>query len=175
MNLKPKTINFEIEGICPIKYDRWTDLPQPKNEDGYIKQAEHKLHKNKKGEVVIPANALKSAMRLASSEVGKKMEAKKNRQTIMSAVFFESDLSLGRKDHDGIVSDVVTRKGTGDKVTRVKTFRPIIYKWKAKGKIHLFGVPQEFAKECMELAGFRYGLLGHRAEFGRFKLTKWKT
>lgn len=35
-------IEFELEGIAPIKMDKWIDLPQPKNEKGYIKQANEK-------------------------------------------------------------------------------------------------------------------------------------
>lgn len=167
--------NFEIEGISDMKMDAWIDGQQPKNEEGYKKQAELKVYKDDKGNISLPANALKATMKLASSEIGKKMEAKKNRQTIQSAVFIEPNmLSLGKKKHDGIVRDIVTRKGTGDKVTRVPTYRPMILKgWKVNGTLNAFGVPKEFIQECMELAGLRYGLLSHRPEFGRFQVNKF--
>ena len=166
---------FEIEGIRDLKMDAWIDGVQPKNDEGYKKQAELKVYKDEKGNLAIPAMALKATMKLASSEIGKKMEAKKNRQTVQSAIFIEpSMLSLGKKKHDGIVRDIVTRKGQGDKVTRVPTYRPLVKKgWKAQGIINSFGVPKEFIQECMDLAGLRFGLLSHRPEFGAFQVNKF--
>lgn len=167
---------FEIEGISDLKMDAYNfDNIQPKNNEGYIKQAESKVYKDEKGNISIPACAIKATMRNASSEIGKKMEGKKNRQTIQSALFIEPRmLSLNKKKHDGIVRDIVTRKGTGDKVTRVPTYRPLIKSgWKVTGTINAFGVPKEFIKECLELSGLRYGILGHRPEFGRFQLNKF--
>ena len=165
----------EIEGISGIKFDKWIDGMQPKNEDGYRKQAELKVYRDEDGDVCIPASAIKASMKLASSEIGRKMEAKKNRQTIQSAVFLEPEmLSIGKKTYDGIAEDIVTRKGTGDKVTRVKTFRPIVKKgWKVSFELNVFGVPKEFLRECLDLAGLRFGLLSHRPEFGRFQVNKF--
>lgn len=166
---------FEIEGISDMKMDAWIDGEQPKNDDGYRKQAELKVYKDDKGNICIPASALKAAMKLASSEIGKKMEAKKNRQTVQSALFIEPlMLNLGKKKHDGIVRDIVTRAGTAGKVTRVPTYRPLIKSgWKVQGTINAFGVPKEFIKECLELGGLRFGLLSHRPEFGRYQLNKF--
>lgn len=173
--MKIQTVmEFELTSICPLKMDRWVDEPAPKNEEGYKKLAEKKVYLNSKNYISIPTNAIKASMRLASSEIGKKLDAKKNRQTIQSAVFFDEEfLSLGKKKPDMITKDIVTR-GMGDKVTRVATYRPLIKSWKVKGKINLFGVPEDFAKDCLELAGFRFGLLSHRPEFGRFTLSKWR-
>lgn len=166
---------FELESISPMKMDKWLDnVQQPKNEEGYKKLAPLKVYRNVKGEIAIPTAAIKGAMRFASSEVGKKMEAKKNRQTIKSGVFFDEDfLTIGKKDEDvTIVKDVVTR-GQGDKQTRVVAFRPLIKDWKCKGTLTSFGADEEFIKACLELAGIRYGLLSHRPEFGRFIVTKF--
>jgi hypothetical protein len=172
--MKNITVSFGLKSMSPMKMDKWIEGTQPKNDEGYRKQAQEKCYKNDKGMIVIPAGAVKAAMKLASSEIGKKMEAKKNRQTIQSAVFIEDDLSTGKKEPDEIVKDIVTRKGQGDKVTRVPTYRPLIKEWKAQGVMHLFGVPEIFVKECLELAGFRFGLLSHRPEFGRFVVSDWK-
>jgi hypothetical protein len=166
-------INFTLKSISPLKMDKWVDGTQPKNEEGYKKQAEEKVYKDDKGNIVIPASAVKACMKYASSEIGKRTDAKRNRQTIQASVFIESDLSLERKNHDGIVRDIVTR-GQGSKVTRVPSFRPIIKSWSAKGKMHLFGVPDAFVKECLELGGLRFGLLSHRPEFGRFVIERWE-
>ncbi len=174
-----KTIEFELKGICPIKFDNpeYTMAEkQPKSEEGYIKMAEKKIYKNNKGEVSIPTKALKASVRLASSEVGKKMEAKKRRQNIRAFLFFDSEyLSLKTKKHDGIVKDLVTR-GTGDKVTRIFTYRPMIKEWTATGTMQLMDgeLQAEDVKQYFELAGLKFGLLSHRPEFGRFVINKFK-
>jgi hypothetical protein len=161
-------IEFELESMCPMKMDKWLDLPQPKNDKGYLEQAKEKCYRNEKGEISVPAVALKAAMRYASSEVGKKMEAKKNRQTISAQLFISPMmLSIGKKKYDEIVRDIASR-GTGSKLTRVSVYRPLIREWSVKGKIMTYGVPFDFVKEVLQLAGVRYGLLSHRPEFGRF-------
>lgn len=163
-----QTIEFELEGIAPLKMDKWIDLPQPKNEKGYLEQAKQKVYRDEKGNIAVPSNALKAAMRYASSEVGKKMEAKKNRQTISAQVFISpSMLSIGKMDFDEITRDIASR-GNGAKVTRVPVYRPLIKEWSVSGKMQTFGVPFDFIKEVMQLAGMRFGLLSHRPEFGRF-------
>lgn len=166
---------IEIEGISDLKMDKWINEAQPKNEEGYKKQAELKVYRDEKGNVSIPANSIKACIRYASSDIGKKMESKKNRQTIQSSIFIEPlNISLNKKNYDYMSEDIVTRKGTGDKVTRVKTFRPTIKKgWIINFEINSFGVPKEFLKECIELGGLRYGLLSHRPDFGRFQLNKF--
>jgi len=167
-------VEFELTSVCPLKMDRWLDGPQPRSDNGYRKQAEKKCHRDTKGNIAIPAVAIKSAMRLAASEIGKRTDAKRNRRTIRAQVFLDPPmLSIGKREHDGIVGDVVTR-GRGEKVTRVVCYRPIINSWKVKGKMNLFGVPMDFIKECLELAGFRFGLLSHRPDFGRFIVTKFE-
>lgn len=168
-------VRFELESLVPLKMDRFHGLSDPKTPEGYQKQAEEKCYRDASGDLAIPCDALKACMRLASSELGKKMEGKKNRQTIAANVMFpEQYISLGIKKHDGIVANPVTR-GKGDKVTRVITYRPIIKSWKASGIMLLMEVvPLGFAKQCLELGGMRYGILSHRPEFGRFQVTKFE-
>lgn len=175
-------IEFEIEGIAPLLMDRYHGLPDPKTPEGYKKQAEEKCYRNEGGELVIEAKAIKACMRLASSELGKKMEGKKNRQSIRSGIFFEPEtfstagnqaFSLGKTDHDGIKEDLATR-GVGEKVTRVITYRPMIKEWKIRGTMNIMAMPKGFVKQALELGGVRYGLLGYRPEFGRFIVTKFE-
>lgn len=167
-------VEFEIEGIAPLLMDRYHGLPDPKTPEGYKKQAEEKCYRNEKGELSIEAKAVKACMRLASSELGKKMEGKKNRQSIRSGVFFkEQMLSLNRVEHDGIKEDLATR-GNGEKVTRIITYRPMIKEWSVTGNMYIMGVPKGFIKQALELGGVRYGLLGYRPEFGRFVVNKFE-
>ncbi len=168
-------VEFEIEGVAPLKVDRWHGLSDPKTPEGYKKQAIEKIYRNEKKEPSVPANAVKACMRYASSELGKKMDGKKNRQMVQAGIFISPTmLSIGKKNPDYIAEDIVTRKGTGDKVTRVPTFRPLFEKWKCKGVMNLVGIPAGFAKQALELGGLKYGLLGHRPEFGRFIVKTFK-
>jgi len=167
----------ELESLSPLKMDKWLNVAQPKTEAGYKKQAELKVYLNEKKEICIPANAIKASMRLASSEIGKKLDAKKNRQTVSSSIFFDKEMyPIGKKKSDMIVEDVVTR-GLGDKVSRVKTFRPLIKQWKIKIKIisyNTLSATKDFVQQSLELAGARFGILSHRPEFGRFTVKSFK-
>jgi hypothetical protein len=164
----------ELQSTSPLKMDKWLNDAQPKSEAGYKKLAEKKVYTDTKGNICIPACAIKAAMKFASSEIGKKMEAKKNRQTVQSAIFFDKEMySIGKKKPDMIVEDVVTR-GVGEKVTRVKTFRPLIKEWKIKFKLISYNVTKDFIEQSLERAGFRFGLLSHRPEFGRFIIKSFK-
>jgi hypothetical protein len=159
--------------------DRYHGEPDPKTTDGYQKQAEQKAYRDAEGFIAMPANAIKACMRYASSELGAKKDSKKNRQTVAAGVFFQDEFfpieTEGKKikKHDGLAQDLVTR-GKGDKVTRVQTYRPLIRKWVVKGEMYLFGLQANFAKQCLELGGLRFGLLGHRPEFGRFVVTTFE-
>jgi len=166
-------VKFEIKGIAPILFDRYHGLPDPKTPEGYKKQSIEKLYLDKDENICIPSCCLKAAIRVASSELGKKMEGKKNRQAIRSGVFFD-DLMLptGYTKPDGIREDLVTR-GNGDKVTRVISYRPYLNEWIVSGEVSIFFIPVNFAKQAIELAGIKYGLCGYRPEYGRFMVTKF--
>lgn len=170
-----KTIEFEIEGIVPIKMDRFVDETQPKTEDEYLKQAELKVYSDDKDNLIIPSLNLKASLKEAANELAGIKKGKAMRQTIRAGVFVTPDnLSLGKKKHDGIVKDLVTRKGSGDKVTRVPSFRPIIKNWKAKGTLtYCDELSFNFLRQGLDLAGLKYGIFGHRPEFGRFKVNKF--
>lgn len=165
-------IEFELESVCPLLMDKWNDESKAKTDDEFKKEAEKKIYADDKG-IYIPSNALKASIRLASSTLGKRMDAKKNRQTIRAGLFFEGNLYIGKKTHDGIQKDIITR-GQGEKVTRVPTYRPRIDKWSAKGKATLIGITPNFIQEAMTIAGLRYGLLSYRPDYGRFIIKSFK-
>lgn len=168
-------VRVGLESICPLLMDRYTGETKCKTTKEYIEAAENKCYRTEEGNLAIPANAIKAVIKNASSSLGKKMEGRKNRQMIAAGVFFnETMLDIGQKKHDGIVDHVVTRKGTGDKVTRVVTYRPIINKWKCEFEMNLIGVEPTFAKEALQTGGLMYGLLGYRPEFGRFIVKKFE-
>ena len=170
-------IECEIESMSPLKMDNFVAGNQPKNDAEYIKQAEKKTYKNTKGELVIPAEAVKATLKAAASELCGIKKGKNMRQAIRSFVFFNDDMSLGKKEYD-LIDKVMVTRGKGEKVTRVPSYRPLIKEWKAKGIISIFpntdGIDASFLKSAMELAGLKYGLLSHRPEFGRFAVKSWK-
>jgi hypothetical protein len=165
-------VYFKIRGICPVLFDRNTGEVPGSDEDAK-KQAPAKVYLNTKKEVSIPADMLKASMRNACREIGKKMESKKREQSFRAGVFFDSDMfSLGRKDTDGLHAEMVTRKGTGNKVTRVMSYRPMVREWEIKGSALLYGVSVQLFIESIELAGFKFGIGSHRPEFGRFEVLE---
>jgi len=169
-----KKVEFKIVGIARILFDRYHGLPDPKTQDGYKKQSIEKLYLNENNEICIPTSSIKAAIRNACSELGKKMDGKKNRQSVKAGVFFEKELlSTGKIKPDGIQEDVVTR-GKGDKVTRVITYRPYLDKWEVSGIMNLFMIEPKFVNESMQLAGVRYGLCGYRPEYGRFIVKQFE-
>lgn len=171
-----KEIQFEIKSICPLKMDKWIDGVQPKTSEGYQKQAYEKIYRNEKKEISIPSEAIKAAIRSASSELGKKMESKQRKQLISAYLFITPNfLPIGKKAPDCIDAKIVTRKGTGDKVQRVVSYRPLFKSWTAEGTINIANdnLTADFVKQALGLAGEKYGLLSHRPEFGRFVITKF--
>lgn len=171
-----KTIEFELKSICPLKMDKYVTLAQPKDDKGYLAQAKEKVYRDTKGNLAIPASAIKATMREACSELGKRTDGKRNRQDIKAYVFIEPDmLSIGKKEFDEIDKAMVTR-GQGAKVTRVPTYRPLIKEWVCKGKMHITNENKDLGwfKDCLTAGGLRYGLLSHRPEFGRYVVSKFE-
>ena len=169
-----KKVDFELESICPMLMDKFNGDIKAKTEEEYMKEAENKVYTDEKGMPCIEAGAIKAVIRSASSEIGKKMEGKKNRQAVKAGVFIKPlHLTIGKKKYDILRKDIVSRAGSGDKVTRVPTYRPQFNNWKCKGKMDLIGIEPDFVRQALELGGMKYALYGFRPEFGRFIVTKF--
>lgn len=170
------TIAFELKGMCPLKMDKYVDGLQPSTDEGYIKQAEEKVYRDEKGNLAVESKAVKASLIASAIELAGIKKGKAMKQTIMAQLFI-NPLNLTilpeRKDHDGIDKVMVARK-TGTKVTRVPSYRPIVKEWLIKGEMSAFDVSIDFIKQALDLAGLKYGLLGHRPEFGRFEVTLFK-
>lgn len=173
MNIKK--IEVKIESVCPFLMDKFHgEKSTAKTEEDYEREAEHKIYKDGKGNIGIPACMFKACIREASSELGMKREGKKNRQMIRAGVFFENEIiPINKKSYDLMKKDIVTR-GKGDKVTRVSTFRPQFNKWDVSLAMNLVGVQPEFIVQALELGGLKYGIGGYRPEFGRFIVKSWQ-
>jgi hypothetical protein len=139
-----------------------------------MKTAEGKCYRDEKGFLCIEAKAVKACIREAGAELSGRKRKGVIRQ-IQAGLFIEPlNLTLGKKEHDGIVDDVVVRKN-GKAITRVVAFRPLVKEWKAKGQIICDeGLSFDFLKQALEYAGLQFGLYGHRPEFGRFEVSLFK-
>ena len=170
---------FELKGISDLKMDKFVDDIQPTTEAGYIKQAEKKVYTDDDGNLAIEARAVKASIIAAAMSLSGRKQ-KDVRQTFMASLFVNPDnltILPERKKHDGIDRLMVSRK-SGTKVTRVPSFRPLVKKgWAVKGEISVLSmqdIATDFLKQSFELAGLKFGLLGHRPEYGRFEVTKFE-
>ena len=170
-----KTVMFEIKGLSPLKMDKWCEYAsQPKTKEGYEKCAEDKCYRDSKGNLCIESRAVKSCIKQSAMELSGR-KRKNVERSIQAGLFIEPfELSLGKKNHDGIVADVVTRT-SGKAITRVVTYRPMIKEWSCSGKLVFDeSLTVDFLKQAFEVSGLRFGLLGHRPEFGRFEVVSFK-
>lgn len=172
-----KEVEFEITGTCPIKFNRFTTevCPDNKRKEAVLEFAKNKVYRDSKGFIAIPSNAIKAVIREACSDVGKKMESKKRKQSIKCGVFMSDEFfSTGKKEADGMAEDVVVNR-SGKQEMRFLSYRPYLKAgWKVSGKMSLIGLEPSFVKDLLSVGLMRYGLLSHRPEFGRAEVTKFK-
>jgi len=167
-------IKFRIKSMSPMLMDKYTGI-NDSNDVEAKKNAYEKVYKNEEGKICIPSTGLKACIRTAGRDIGKKLECKKREQSIRAGLYFtQMDYSLDKTQPDHIHGEIVTRKGTGNKVTRVVSYRPLIKEWEIECEAVLYDLTPEFIKQAIELAGFKYGLFGHRPEYGRFKLIDFE-
>jgi hypothetical protein len=166
-------VKIGLRSLVPILFDRYNGL-QDDNDQEAKKNAPFKVYRDDQGMVCIPiGTCLKAATREASSEIGKKTGSKQRRNSIRAGLFFFPELLPVAKEPDGIHAEPVTRKGTGNKVTRVVAYRPFLKEWAGEVEAHLYGLTPENVRQYMEVAGLKYGLCGHRPEWGRFEITSF--
>ncbi len=166
-------VRLGLRGMVPILFDRYSGL-QDQNDQEAQKNAAQKVYRDEKGNVCIPAACLKACIRDASSEVGKKTDSKRRRNGIRAGCFILPDMIPVAKEPDGIHQEIVTRKGTGNKVTRVVSYRPFLKGWKCEVDVTLYDITPENFRQYVEVAGLKYGLCGHRPEWGRFEVVSYK-
>lgn len=167
-------VKFGLGSMSAMLQDRYSGI-QDSNDQEAQKNALEKLYKDDEGNVCIPALALKACIREAAREIGKKMESKKRERAVRAGFYLTRSMyPVGKKEPDRIHAEHVTRKGTGNKVTRVVAYRPCIDNWEIECEAVLYDITPDFVRQAIELAGFKYGLLGHRPEYGRFKLTNFE-
>lgn len=177
-----KKIEVELTGITPLLMNSPKSMidesldkslkSTTKTHD--IKAAADKLaYKNSKGELYVPAEAIKGCLIGAASY--KKIGKYAAKGIIAGGVFIlDQEIGLGIKKYDLDIRTVVIQRA------RVVKARPMIKKWKLKFELtyneNLIG-NSEIIKQIMEEAGQRVGLLDFRPQktgsFGMFEVTKW--
>lgn len=166
-------VKVKFKSITAILFDRISGKNDQNDEEAQ-KNAVLKVYRDDAGKVCIPANMIKAATREASSEIGKKTESKVRRNSIRAGLFFALDMIPIADEPDGYHAESVTRKGTAGKVTRVVSYRPFVKEWECEVDAVLYGISPANLQQYMELAGVRYGIGGHRPEWGRFEVVKFE-
>ena len=171
-------IHFKIKGLAPVLFDKWPegDETAPKTDAGYRKQAENKVYRDSKDNLALPAAAINGAMKKAAASLtGRKQ--KDTVQSMRAFVFINPKLLTilpERKTHDGITKMIVTRNSGSKSETRVPSYRPIVNEWEVEGEIDYEEFGEDFLKQCLELAGRKYGVLSFTPEYGRFSLESFE-
>lgn len=177
-----KTIKVEIKGITPLLMNNPSSMIEEatekiKSKTGSAdlkKDAEKLLYKNSKGNLYIPAEAIKGTIIGAASY--KKIGKYSAKPIVAAAVFISpQEVSLNTKKYELDIRTVVIQRN------RVVKARPKIENWKAEFQIKynekLIG-NAEIIKTILTEAGERVGLLDFRPQkygsFGMFEISKWQ-
>lgn len=178
-----KKIKVEIVGETPllmnspqamIEQAMGSNLTKVTKKRDMVKDAEKLAYKTSKGELYIPAEAIKGSMVNASAY--KKAGKYALRPFIAGAVMIKpTQIGLGTKIYELDIRTVVIQKA------RVVKARPMLENWKASFEIwyneELLNDPDTI-RVCLEEAGGRVGILDFRPQklgnFGMFKVTKWQ-
>lgn len=167
-------IEFALESLSPILFNKYLDEPQPKTPEGFREQGPRKCHRNDDGFICITPEMILASMREAVGDIAPRGKGKVYRRDIMAGVFFEQNMfATEHKEPDAIDARPVIR-GKGEKTTLVICYRPMLKSWKIQGTMALIDVQPQLAKQSLERAGYKAGLASYRPRFGRFVVTKWE-
>jgi len=178
-----KKVEVELTGVTPLLMnspksmieDNVSKQLQTKTKDyDLVKEAEKLAYKTDKGELYIPAEAIKGSLINASSF--KKIGKYAAKSIIAGGVFIiNQQIGLGTKKYELDIRTVVIQRA------RVVKSRPMIKDWKVKFELqyneNMIG-NSEIIKTILIEAGQRIGLLDFRPQkngsFGMFEVTKWQ-
>ncbi len=167
-------VQFALEGLSPIMFNKYLDEPQPKTAEGFKEQGPRKCYRDEEGNICITAEMILSAVRDAMGDIAPRGKGKLMRRDVMAGLFFKEELfPIGQKEPDGIDARPVIR-GKGEKTTLVVCYRPLIKKWAIKGTMILIDLQSTLVKQAIDRAGIKCGLGSYRPRFGRFAVTKWE-
>lgn len=181
MQRKMKEVEVEITGISPLLMncpkgmidEMTTGVRKTTQKYDHEKDAEKLLYKTKKGDLFIPAEAIKGSMVGAASY--KKFGKHSAKPIISGGVIIKPfEILLGKKDYEIDLRTVVIQR------SRVVKARPRIDDWKVSFTLaydETLIADGELIKPILEEAGKRVGLLDFRPQklgnFGMFEVTKW--
>mgnify|MGYP001312207912 CR=1 FL=1 len=184
-----KRINFEIEGIVPILFNRFTEAAQlalekgssgggKKTKEKSMVEAEGKVYRSQDGKFIgIPALNLKKTI-LNGCQMAKIKYGKGTAVPYLRAIMFiETDfLSFGVNGPDDI-HECTGNIPPGPKGHKVIIRRPFLNAgWKLSGVILIVDdrIDPSLVKASLEEGGLLVGLCDHRPEYGRFKVNKFE-
>lgn len=175
-----KRIRVELEGICPIMFNRLldTDLSPDapkgkKTREEYIAEAKQRIYM--KDDIMgVPAVSVKKNMREGCKSAGIKLGKKSAEPLMRALVHFETDFVpfTNRTTFDGIHETTARRPPrTGG---RVQVWWPYCNeKWKVAFNLYIVDdrIRPTMVEKAFHEGGLAIGLCEHRPEYGRYKVT----
>ncbi len=196
--MKQRQIEFEVEGLVEILFNRFTEQAQenlekgsqgkPRTKQGRIDEAYTKVYRNKKGQLCVPAGNIKKTL-LNGCRMAKIKYGRGSAEPYMRAVVFldETMLPIYRSNGNGgrdiytepdDIHEVAGRIPPGPKGKMAIIRRPYCKEgWRVSGIFNIFDdrVSDDMIKQSLEESGLLVGLCDHRPEYGRFKVISFKS
>ena len=169
-------INVKVEGVSPLIMHKFIINPEAtsRGKKVYIpeEEAEKVAYRNEKGELVLPTTHFKAAMTKSATEFTAKGK-KTYKDFIKSGLMFEeTETILDQQEYEIYTCAVVIAR------SRIARSRPRINKWSCGFTMEITDetwLNPTVVKEILEAAGKFKGVGDNRPEFGRFKITEFKT
>ncbi len=174
-----KRIEIEITGVAPLLHNRFPTEDHGQNiskakKKVYVptEEAERKLYKDEKGNIVHPAEHIFQSIRRAATDF--KFDKRKSfKDVIVSGIIVTPDMIplLTDKPYEIDTRPVVIQRA------RVLCWRPKFNNWKLKFVIDILddeNISPSNLKEILEKAGQAKGIGDYRPRFGRFQVTSFQ-
>lgn len=179
-----KNISIEIEGICPILFNRFFDPKSLESPGGrkptqkLIDEVKFKVYRkgNGKSDIGMPAENIKKSLLLGCSSAGIKVGRRGAMPYMRATVFVDPEfVSFGVKKPDGIHECTGRNPNTRGMVIIRRPY--LDTGWKLKYNLCLFDerINPGSVKIALEESASIVALCDHRPEYGRFKINKFET
>lgn len=169
-------VAIKVEGVAPLLMNKFVEAKPTESKRGkkvYVpaEEAEKKTYRTEGGKLYLPNTHFKASMVKASADF--KMSGHKSyKDYIKSGIFIEEqEIILDQQEYEIFACPVVIQRA------RVMSWRPQFKKWSCQFTVEIADdmINPTTLKEILEMAGKYKGVGDFRPEFGRFKITEFKT
>ena len=167
-------VKAKIEGTAPMLQNKFTDddSGSKKTKKIYIDEdeAEKRVYRNDKGEVIVTSAQLKAGLVKAGTDF--KYAGRKTFKEFLKAgiIFSNTEFKLSQQEYEIHKCSVVVQR------SRIMRCRPMFRDWSVEFEFEIIdeNIPQTVVKEIFEAAGKFQGLGDYRPEFGRYNVVGWE-